>query len=454
MNLTIVGTGYVGLVTGAAFAYLGHDVVCLDTDDDKIRLLKSGRLPIYEPGLEELMRLGHANLRFTTSYADAIPNAKVVFITVGTPLSADGSPNLSAVAQAAERIGQEMGDDYMLIVNKSTVPIGSGNWVESIVRDSFDSRHGHRPNGCCAVASNPEFLKEGSALADSFYPDRIVVGSKDSRAIALLSDLYRPIVNQDFAPPPFLPRPEGLGAVPLVTTDIASAELIKYAANAFLTVKISFINEISVLAAKVGADITELSRGIGLDCRIGSRFLQAGIGWGGSCFAKDTAALVATGEEYGIKLPIVDAARQVNCHQRELVIDKLLEELKILKGRTIGLLGVAFKPNTDDLRDAPALDIAKRLLMRGAKVLAHDPVALPRARKEFAGVPIQFKDEAREVFEDADAVVLATDWDEYRTLPFGQLISKMATPVLLDGRNYLDRERLTALGFRYCGVGR
>ncbi len=242
--------------------------------------------------------------------------------------------------------------------------------------------------------------------------------------------------------------------MPLVTTDIASAELIKYAANAFLTVKISFINEISVLAAKVGADITELSRGIGLDCRIGSRFLQAGIGWGGSCFAKDTAALVATGHEYGIRLPIVDAARQVNCHQRELVIDKLLEELKILKGRTIGLLGVAFKPNTDDLRDAPAVDIAKRLSIRGAKVLAHDPVALPRARKEVTDFPVHFKDTAAEVFEDADAVVLATDWDEYRTLPFGQLISKMATPVLLDGRNYLDRERLTALGYRYCGVGR
>ncbi|MGH9631926.1 MAG: UDP-glucose dehydrogenase family protein [Bryobacteraceae bacterium] len=454
MKVTIVGAGYVGLVTGGALAYLGNDVTYLDNDEQKIAALRDGQPSIYEPGLAELLELGRDHLHSTTKYEEAIPNADVVFITVGTPLDADGCPNLTYVEAAAHQIGLNLGSGFTLIVNKSTVPIGSGNWVEAIVRDAFELRNGHKPDSAFSVASNPEFLKEGTALQDTFYPDRIVIGSKDPKAIAVLSDLYRPLLNQDYIPPSFLPRPEGLGAVPVITADLASAELIKYAANAFLTVKISFINEMASLAQKVGADVLQLSRGIGLDARIGSRFLQAGIGWGGSCFGKDTAALIGTGQEYGIRMPIVEAAREVNCRQREWAIEKLLEELKILKGCTIGVLGVAFKPNTDDLRDAPALDISKRLVGRGAKVLAHDPVALERARREASMPGIIFKNSPEAVFESADAVLLATEWEDYRSLPFAKLLPRMASPVFIDGRNFLNREQMQSAGYRYVGVGR
>ncbi len=454
MNITIAGAGYVGLVTGAACAYFGHEVTFVDVDASKLDAIRRGVSPIYEPGLQELLHLGQDRIRCTQEYAEALPGCDIVFITVGTPYLPDGSPNLSYVEAAAREIGLHIGAGYTLVVNKSTVPVGSGNWVEAIVRDAFESRNGHRPNGKFSVASNPEFLREGSALHDTFYADRIVIGSRDARAIAMLAELYQPIQNQDFVPPAFLPRPEGQGAVPVVTTDLASAELIKYAANAFLTVKISFINEIASLAESVGADVAQLSRGIGLDSRIGPRFLQAGIGWGGSCFGKDTSALISIAREYGKRAPIVEAAREVNCTQREKVIEKLLDELKIMKGRVIGILGVAFKPHTDDLRDAPALDIARRLVGRGAKVIAHDPVALDRARAENKLPGLIFKDNAEEVFADADAVVLATEWPQYRSLPFAELQAKMNTPVFLDGRNFLDPQQMQSLGFRYLGVGR
>jgi UDPglucose 6-dehydrogenase len=281
-----------------------------------------------------------------------------------------------------------------------------------------------------------------------------VVGSHDPRAIALLSELYLPIRNQDFVPPASLPRPEGQRAVPLVTTDPASAELIKYAANAFLTVKISFINEMASLAESVGGDIAQISRGIGLDSRIGSRFLGAGIGWGGSCFGKDTSALISIAREYGERVHIVEAARQVNCEQREKVIEKLLSELKIIKGAVIGILGLAFKPNTDDLRDAPALDIARRLILRGAKVLAHDPVAMDRARAENNLQGLCFKETANEVFDGADAVVLATEWQQYKSLPYARLAGSMHIPVFVDGRNFLNPREMADAGFRYLGIGR
>ncbi len=454
MNITIAGAGYVGLVTGAACAYLGHQVTFVDVDQDKLDAIERGESPIYEPGLEDLLRLGAWRIRCTRDYAEALPGCDIVFITVGTPHLADGTPNMSYVEAAAREIGLHIGAGYTLVVNKSTVPVGSGNWVEAIVRDAFESRNGRRPDGKFSVASNPEFLREGSALHDIFYADRIVIGSRDARAIAMLTELYQPVQNQDFTPPAFLPRPEGQGAVPVVTTDLTSAELIKYAANAFLTVKIGFINEMASLAESVGADVTQLSRGIGLDARIGPRFLQAGIGWGGSCFGKDTAALVAIAREYGKQFHIVEAARQVNCEQRERVIEKLLGELKIMKGRVIGLLGVAFKPNTDDLRDAPALDIARRLLVRGARVVAHDPVALERARVECGSPGLVFKERAEEVFADADAVVLATEWPQYRELPFATLMGRMRTPVFLDGRNFFDPQQMAGFGFRYIGVGR
>jgi UDPglucose 6-dehydrogenase len=302
------------------------------------------------------------------------------------------------------------------------------------------------------VASNPEFLREGSALHDSLYPDRIVIGADEPRALEVLYSLYRPILDQTFTPPTFLPRPESVGAVPLLSTDLASAELIKYAANAFLALKISFINEIGMLAERVGADIAEVGRGIGLDSRIGPRFLSAGIGWGGSCFGKDTAALIATAEEYGLHMPIVEAARVVNKRQRDRIVEKLLTELKILKGRTIGLLGLAFKPNTDDLREAPAVEIAQKLIDRGVCVKAHDPIAGERFQQDYGHMGVQLCKDAQEVAENCDAVVLVTEWNEYRDLEWEQLGRSMRQALILDGRHILDREKLEKAGFRFIGI--
>jgi UDPglucose 6-dehydrogenase len=454
MKVGIIGTGYVGLTTGVALAYLGHKVTCLDIDQTKVDLLRRGKSPIYEPWLQELMSLAKSNLNFNTVYQEAIPQFDVVFITVGTPSLPDGGPNLSYVRSAAENIGKYLGGGFTVIVNKSTVPIGSGNWVESLVRDAFESRNGSKPNGRFAIASNPEFLREGSALHDTLYPDRVVVGSDNPQALEVLYSLYKPILEQTFSPPNFIPRPEGLGAVPIITTNLASAELIKYAANSFLSLKISFINEIAQLAEKVGSDVTQVAKGIGLDARIGTRFLQAGIGWGGSCFGKDTAALVSTAKEYGMSMPIVEAAREVNYRQRERIIEKLLAELKILKGRTVGLLGMAFKPHTDDLRDAPALDIAKRLIERGVKVKAHDPVALERVAKEFPELEISYCDSPEQTANEADALILVTEWPQYRDISWENLASQMRSPLVLDGRNFLDRERLEKAGFKYLGIGR
>ena len=452
MNVAIIGTGYVGLCTGVCLATIGHKVMCLDTIESKIEALKRGETPIYEPMLAELMGEAKGNLAFTTSYAEAIPQADVIFIAVGTPPLPSGNPNLEYLSQAARSIGEHLGAGFTVVVNKSTVPIGSGNWVGALLRESLERKHGRKMNDEFAVASNPEFLREGSALFDTLYPDRIVVGADHSRALEVLYMLYRPIIDQSFSPPTDLPRPEAKTAVPLVSTDLASAELIKYAANAFLALKISFINEIGNLAERVGADISQIARGIGLDSRIGSRFLSAGIGWGGSCFGKDTAALVATAGEYGLAMPIAEAARTTNQRQRERAVEKLLTELKILKGRTIGLLGLAFKPNTDDLREAPAIDIAKRLIERGAKVKAHDPVASARFKSEYPGIDVEICASAEQVAEDADAVVLITEWTEYLQLDWDALGRSMRQRLVLDGRYALDRERLVRSGFRYVGM--
>jgi UDPglucose 6-dehydrogenase len=335
-------------------------------------------------------------------------------------------------------------------VNKSTVPIGSGSWVGSLVRDAVDAKGGAR--GTFAVASNPEFLREGTALHDSLYPDRVVVGADESKTAEILYSLYRPMLDQTFTPPPFLPRPDRMGAVPLISTDLASAELIKYASNAFLSLKISYINEVGLLAERVGANISHVARGMGLDARIGSRFLQAGIGWGGSCFGKDTAALVATAAEYGLDMQIVRSARDVNQRQRERVVEKLLAELKILKGRTIGILGLAFKPDTDDLREAPALDVAKKLIERGARVKAHDPVAMEVFRRNHPDSGVILCGSAEEVAAGSDAVLLITEWPEYRDLDWDALAPTMQTPVLLDCRHVLDRAVLERAGFRYLGL--
>src|SRR5579862_7140311 len=416
MNVSIIGTGYVGLTTGACLAFLGHKVTCIDADERKVKALQAGKIPFFEPHLPELVAGARHNLSFTTEYKDAIPQAQVIFIAVGTPLGQNGSPDLKYLEAAARGIGEYLAGAFVVVVNKSTVPIGSGNWVESIVRDAYEKRTNSKVKGMFAVASNPEFLREGSAIFDSLYPDRVVVGSDNQRSAEVMYSLYRPLLEQSFQAPVYLPRPERMGAVPLISADMASAELIKYAANAFLALKISYINEIGQLAEKVGADITQVAKGIGLDARIGMRFLQAGIGWGGSCFGKDTAALVATATEYNIGMPIVEAAREINKRQRERVVDKLLGELKILKGRTIGLLGLAFKPNTDDLREAPAIDIARKLIERGCKVRAHDPVAMERFQEAYGDMGVVCCSSPEDVAEEADALVLVTEWQQYREL--------------------------------------
>jgi UDPglucose 6-dehydrogenase len=452
MKVAVIGAGYVGLSTALSLAYVGHEVVGVDLDTDKVARLNRGELPFYEPHAKEMLALVRERLRFTARYEEAVPQAEVIFIAVGTPSLPDGAPDLSQVRSAAQAIGRHLGEGFTVVVNKSTVPVGSGNYVEALVRRAFQEAHGGEPDGRLAVASNPEFLREGQALYDSLYPDRIVVGAEDRRAIEVLRELYEPILEQSFTPPPFLPRPERMGAVPFITTDLASAELIKYGANAFLALKISFINELARLAEKVGADIREVARGIGLDHRIGPRFLQAGLGWGGSCFPKDTAALLAMGREYGLSLGITEAARKVNEDQRRWAVDKLLAELKTLKGRTIALLGLAFKANTDDLRESPALELARLLLDRGAFLRAHDPVALPRARKEVS-LPLEYAETPEEALREADAVVLATDWPLYRTWPWQELKPLLRTPLVLDARNFLDGKALADLGYRYLGMG-
>jgi UDPglucose 6-dehydrogenase len=452
MKVAVIGAGYVGLTTALSLAYVGHEVVGVDLDADKVARLNREELPFYEPHAKEMLALVRERLRFTAWYEEAVPQAEVIFIAVGTPSLPDGAPDLSQVRSAAQAIGRHLGEGFTVVVNKSTVPVGSGNYVEALVRRAFQEAHGGEPDGRLAVASNPEFLREGQALYDSLYPDRIVVGAEDRRAIEVLRELYEPILEQSFTPPPFLPRPERMGAVPFLTTDLASAELIKYGANAFLALKISFINELARLAEKVGADIREVARGIGLDHRIGPRFLQAGLGWGGSCFPKDTAALLAMGREYGLSLGITEAARKVNEDQRRWAVDKLLAELKTLKGRTIALLGLAFKANTDDLRESPALELARLLLDRGAFLRAHDPVALPRARKEVS-LPLEYAETPEEALRGVDAVVLATDWPLYRTWPWQELKPLLRTPLVLDARNFLDGKALADLGYRYLGMG-
>ncbi len=451
MNVLIIGTGYVGMNTGVVLAYLGNQVTCLDVNEEKIALLKQGKTPVYEPHLEETLQLVQDNIKFTSSYTEAdIPNTNVIFITVGTPSLPDGNADLQYVRQAAESIAANLGEKFTVIVNKSTVPIGSGNWVEAIMHEHFNSNHNNGEHADFNVVSSPEFLAQGSAMHDSFYPDRIVVGSQCERSIERLKELFSPLLQQNFPAPPGLPRPEGLTEVPLLVCDLTSAEMVKYAANAFLALKISYVNEIGRLANKVGADIQAVSKGIGLDKRIGNRFLNAGLGWGGSCFGKDTAALIATARDYKLEMPIIESAREINYSQRVLAVELLQEKLKILKGKHVALLGFSFKPNTDDLRDAPSIDISKLLIQRGALVRAHDPVALTNARNYYGDLGVVFCDQVEEALRDVEAIVLVTEWPEYRTLDWN-MIPKVP---IVDGRNFLDREMLERLGFSVIGMGR
>lgn len=466
MEICVVGTGYVGLVTGTCLAYLGRSVTCVDKDERKIEMLNRGQSPIYEPGLEPLLALGQQRglLSFSTDLPGAVKKADIIFVAVGTPPLPSGRADLSAVEAVARQIGLALdGTKRRVIVNKSTVPIGSGNWVEMIVTEGLNDNQECRPlleqpgfkaSDLFLVASNPEFLREGSALPDTLYPDRIVIGASESFAVERLRALYEPIIEQTFNPPPSAPRPADFTAVPVVTTDLASAEMIKYAANAFLATKISFANEIANICERVGADIQEVVRGVGLDERIGPRFLNAGVGWGGSCFGKDVSALIDIAREYHYEPLMLCATVEVNKHQRQVAVQKLQETLKIIKGKTIGLLGLAFKPNTDDLRDAPALSITRQLLEMGARVKAYDPIANELCRTQYPELKVEYAANALELATGCDALVVVTEWEEFRHLDIAAVAEVMRTKVIIDGRNVLDRQALRAAGFKYRGIGR
>ena len=458
MRVTVIGTGYVGTVTGACLAYLGHRVTCVDTDECKIAKLQRGESPIYEPLLDELLQLAaqRGGIDFRTSLAEAAQESDVIFIAVGTPPLPSGEANLAYLETAARSVGAALDSSrFRVVVNKSTVPVGSANLVETLVREGMaEAPAEERRKVRFGVASNPEFLREGSAIADSLYPDRIVVGSGDARVIEIMRELYAPLVAQRFEPPPGLPRPASVERVTLLVTSLTGAEMIKYAANAFLTVKIGYANEIANICERVGAEATEVMQGIGLDSRIGARFLNPGVGWGGSCFGKDVNALMHTAREYGYQARLLEASLEVNAAQRNTVIQKLQEKLFILKGRTIGLLGLAFKPDTDDLRDAPALHIAERLLQMGARVKAYDPVAAPACGALHPELRIRYCASAEELAQDADALVVVTEWNEFRSLDLADLAKRMVSPILVDGRNLYAPEVATAAGFDYIGVGR
>lgn len=452
MRVAIIGTGYVGLTTCVAMAYLNHEVVGVDVDPKKLEALRRGKSPIHEPGIQKLLDQVGENVCFTDKLADAIANADIIMIAVGTPPKRDGDADASYVEEAARQVAQGLQPKrtYTLVV-KSTVPIGTNRRVANVITRALSER---QVKTKIHLASNPEFLQEGLALRGTFYPDRIVVGVEESEGVEALRRLYRPILEQTFEPPSFLPRREGYSLPPLITTDPTSAEMIKYAANTFLTLKISFINEIAGLCEKVGADVTEVSRGIGLDTRIGQRFLEAGLGWGGSCFPKDTAALLSVAGEYGYTMQIVQAAREVNWRQRQLIVEKLQSALKILRGRTIGILGLTFKPNTDDVREAPAMDIIRALIGRGAHVQAHDPIAIPHARKLLKGLDVAFEEDVYRLADGADALVLVTGWETYHSLDLAELGRRMNNRVLVDGRNFFVPDDAHTAGFVYMGVGR
>jgi UDPglucose 6-dehydrogenase len=459
MRVTVIGTGYVGTVTGACLSYLGHHVTCVDTDEAKIAKLQRGESPIYEPYLMDIIALAakRGGIEFSTDVTSAAAASDVIFIAVGTPPLPTGEPNLQYLEAAARSIGAAMdASRFRVVVNKSTVPVGSGNLVEALVREgiSQDGSGGSHREIRFGVASNPEFLREGSAVADSLYPDRIVVGSSDTESLRTMRELYEPLLTQSFEPPAGVPRPDRMTSAPLVATSLTSAEMIKYAANAFLAMKIGFANEMANLCERVGAEAPEVMRGIGLDSRIGAKFLNPGVGWGGSCFGKDVSALLHTGREYGYESRLLAASLEVNAAQRLMAIQKLQEKMYILKGRTIAVLGLAFKPDTDDLRDAPSLYIIERLLQLGARVKAYDPIAMDACRTQRPELKIKYCPSALECVRDADALVVVTEWDEFRRLELPALAAAMNTAILVDGRNIFGPDEAAAAGFEYAGIGR
>jgi UDPglucose 6-dehydrogenase len=435
----------------------------VDTDRSKIERLRKGDPVIYEPGLEQLLALAidRGGIDFETDLTAAARESDAIFIAVGTPPLPSGESNLAYLESAARGIGAAMDSSrYRVVINKSTVPVGSGNLVGALIREGMPvaqttaSANGSGGKIEFNVASNPEFLREGSAIHDSLYPDRIVIGTEDDRSLSLLRELYRPLAEQKFDPPSFAPRPGHVKGAPLVTTSLTSAEMIKYSANAFLAMKIGFANEIANICERVGADVTEVMTGIGLDSRIGTGFLNAGLGWGGSCFGKDIGSLLHTASEYGYHPQLLEASISVNRLQRQVVIQKLQEKLFILKGRTIAVLGLAFKPNTDDLRDAPSLQIAEKLIRLGARVRVFDPIAMPACREQHPDLKVQYCTSATHAVEDADALLLVTEWPEFGKLDLTDLAKRMKTRVLVDGRNLFSPEAAHAAGFDYAGIGR
>ncbi len=462
MRVCVIGTGYVGLVTGACLAHIGHDVICVDNNEEKVKLMKSGQSPIFEPGLSEIMQsaIQADKIHFTSDLAAGVAHGEILFIAVGTPPLPTGESDTRYVEAVARGIGANLNNGYKVIVNKSTVPIGSGDWVRMIVLDGIAERQKtlvaaggvseeKSPEFVAEfdVVSNPEFLREGSAVYDTFNPDRIVLGGNSPRAIALMEQLYAPIVERKYAADPSLPP------VPILATDLSSAEMIKYAANAFLATKISFINEVANICDRVGADVTQVAKGIGLDSRIGNKFLQAGIGWGGSCFPKDVSALIHTADDYGYEAELLKSAVNVNDRQRLIALEKLQQVLKILKGKTVGLLGLTFKPDTDDMRDAPALNLIEQLNRLGAKVKAYDPIVSQTGmRHGLSGVLVET--DAERLADGCDALVLVTEWKQFSTLDYLKMAKLMAHPVIIDGRNFLDPEAMVRAGFQYVGIGR
>ncbi len=433
MRVAMIGTGYVGLVSGACFADFGHHVTCVDQDASKIAALKRGEMPIYEPGLEDLVaaNVSAKRLSFTTELKTSVADADAVFIAVGTPSRrGDGHADLTFVHAAAREIAAAL-DGYTVVVTKSTVPVGTGDEVERIIR-------GARPDAKFAVVSNPEFLREGAAIQDFKHPDRIVVGTDDAHAREMMAELYRPLY---------------LNAAPIVYTDRRTAELIKYAANAFLATKITFINEIADLCEQVGADVQQVARGIGLDNRIGGKFLHAGPGYGGSCFPKDTTALIKTGQDHAAPLRIVETVVAVNDTRKRAMARKVAAALGgSARGKTVAVLGLTFKPNTDDMREAPSIPLITALHDMGAKVRAYDPAGMEQAKQVLPGVT--YCENPYACAKGADALVIVTEWEEFRALDLEQLKSMMAQPVIVDLRNIYRPEDMAKLGFVYRSVGR
>ena len=432
MRICMIGTGYVGLVTGTCFAELGNDVTCVDIIKEKIDLLNRGELPIYEPGLDVMVatNVKEGRLTFTTDLKKAVEDALVIFIAVGTPQAEDGSADMRYVEAVTKDIAKYM-NEYKVIVNKSTVPVGAGKWIKKLIQEN-QPRSLH-----FSVASNPEFLREGSAIEDFMRPNRVVIGTEDPEAAAIMRDLYKPLF---------------LIETPIVMTNLASAELTKYAANAFLATKISFINEVATICERVGADVHDVARGMGLDQRIGTKFLHAGPGYGGSCFPKDTRALVSIAKKCEYDFKIVDAAVKVNDEQRQRMLEKIRQTLGNMKGKTIGVLGLAFKPNTDDMREAPSIDIIAGMQKDGAHIKAYDPIAMHEAQKFLQDV--EYVDDTYSTITGADALVLVTEWNQFRSLDLDKVKRLLKTPIVIDLRNIYEPLKMREHGFTYVSVGR